>query len=712
MLPEAFGSRGAVMHKILLVTVFFSTAALAASNSIPPAPTTPFHETVFGTSIDDPYRWMEDPAKNAELVAWIKAASASSVAQLNALPLRPKFAATLDQAMRAGVRYSDVQSAGALIFFREQKPADRVPKLMVREAGRDRVLFDPEAGQTGVSAIGNYAVSPNGKIVAVHVSQGGAEVGAMHFIDVATGKEQGSALGPIWGEMPVTWLTATQIAYTRTTEDPKADPTQGMRAAVMPAGAAGQGQFILGPGVTPGPVIAPVEFPIVAKSPVSDLVVGMGVGARADARIFVATEKDVAAAKPVWRTIAEYDDRVSNPATLGNGLYLISTKNAPNGEVLRYEIGTNAVGKAQTVLPGGDLVLSDMIAARDGVYVQAQRDGIAHLIFLPGGRGPAREVKLPIDGDLSDLSTNLDGKSVTFGLNGWFTSTAFYRVTGGVVQPVGLASDSWDGARGMTSARDEAISADGTHVPMVVQLPSGGKGSGLPTILEGYGSYGINNIAPWYNPPALAWIAHGGAFAFCGTRGGNERGRGWHEDGREINKPKAHADFIACAEALEAKGYTSPAMLIATGTSAGGTLAPPSVLKRPDLFAALISRVAMVNASQLGAAENGANQFAEFGNPATKEGFDALRAQDAFLMIDDAKDIPDTLVTVGLNDKRVSPWMGAKFAAKAAAKFGDHRTILIRADDEAGHGIGSARDRLVAEWADTLAFAWDRTHRQ
>jgi prolyl oligopeptidase len=237
---------------------------------------------------------------------------------------------------------------------------------------------------------------------------------------------------------------------------------------------------------------------------------------------------------------------------------------------------------------------------------------------------------------------------------------------------------------------------------MVIQLPVGGKGAGLPMILEGYGSNGINNIAPWYNPPALAWLAHGGAYAFCGTRGGNERGRSWHEDGRETNKPKAHADFIACAEELEAKGYTSPAMLVATGTSAGGTPVPPSVPKRPDLFAGLISRVAIVNATRLGTAENGANQFAEFGNPGTKEGFSALAGQDAYLMMDSAKDLPDTLVTVGLNDRRVSPWMGAKFAARAAAKFGDHRMILIRADAEAGHGFGSARDNLVAEWVDTL----------
>jgi prolyl oligopeptidase len=119
----------------------------------------------------------------------------------------------------------------------------------------------------------------------------------------------------------------------------------------------------------------------------------------------------------------------------------------------------------------------------------------------------------------------------------------------------------------------------------------------------------------------------------------------------------------------------------------------------------------MVNATRLAVSENGANQFAEMGDPGTPEGFAGLVREDGYLALETAKDMPDTLVTVGLNDRRVSPWHGAKFAARARAKFGAHRLVLIRADAEAGHGIGSARDRLIAEWADTFAFAWSVTHR-
>jgi prolyl oligopeptidase len=197
--------------------------------------------------------------------------------------------------------------------------------------------------------------------------------------------------------------------------------------------------------------------------------------------------------------------------------------------------------------------------------------------------------------------------------------------------------------------------------------------------------------------------------AYCGVRGGGERGRAWHEGGRSANKPNGHADFIACAATLKAAGIAPIKGVVATGTSAGGALVPPAVLKEPDLFAAMVPRVAVLNASRIGAAANGANQFDEMGDPGTSEGFKALVVMDAYHQLATAKTMPDTLVTIGLNDKRVSPWMSAKFAARAQARFGDRRTVWLRAETDGGHGVGTAEGARVAEFADIFAFAWDRS---
>lgn len=279
---------------------------------------------------------------------------------------------------------------------------------------------------------------------------------------------------------------------------------------------------------------------------------------------------------------------------------------------------------------------------------------------------------------------------------------------GGVVREAGIGSATYAGAEKVEAIREEATSKDGTKVPLSIIVAKGAQRAGkLPTFLEGYASYGIPET-PYYSSRLIAWAERGGVYAICGARGGGDKGRAWHEAGRSANKPNAHADLIACAERLIELKLTVPAHLAVSGTSAGGLLAPPVALKRPDLFKVVVPRVAISNATRLAAARNGPNQYAEMGDPTTEAGFNALLAQDGYLMADTATDSPDWFITVGLNDRRVEPWMAAKLAAKALARFGDKHLVFIRADAEAGHGIGSTRDQTIEEWADTFSFLLNR----
>jgi len=218
----------------------------------------------------------------------------------------------------------------------------------------------------------------------------------------------------------------------------------------------------------------------------------------------------------------------------------------------------------------------------------------------------------------------------------------------------------------------------------------------------------MSSATAFYNRNAIAFIAEGGALAYCGVRGGGERGRPWHEAGRGLNKANGHADLIACAETLKANGISTARGPVVTGASMGGTLVSPAAIKKPETFAAMVPMVGVLNATRIGAAQNGANQFAEMGDPNTAEGFRALMGMDAYQMLRTARDIPDTLLTIGLTDNRVAPWMSAKFAARAADRF-PQRTVWLRADTQAGHGIGSAEDDVMALNADIYAFTWDRS---
>jgi prolyl oligopeptidase len=685
-------------------------AAQAAGPAIPPAPVVATDEVVFGHPVSDPYRWMEDPAREADVTAWLTAASAASASRLAALPERPAFAALLEEATRAGTTYAGAVSAGDRLFYLRTAAADQVAKLIARAGGRERILLDPAGPDGAVSAINNFSVSPDGRTIAVHVAAGGGEVGELVFLDVETGARKGQALGPVWGQMQAVWLGDDLVAYTRMADPaPGVDPLQNGRVALIRPGDPGPGQFMLGRGVAISPPFSPEEFLAVAASPVSSLVLAVGTGARADYRLRVASRAALIAGRPTWRDLAAYEDQVTGYALLDDFVYYLTTLADDHGVVMRRRVTAAGLGPAQEMLRGGDLILTSLEATRDGVYVAAQRDGGARLLFLPDGAGQAQEIPLPTESDITRMRADEQGGSLVLGLISWTTPQRFHRVTGDRMTTLNLASQGWArAAAGVGMVREEAVSQDGTRVPMVLLLPRGPRTGPLPTIVNGYGSYGITTTAPWYHARVLPWAVHGGVAVLCGVRGGGERGRAWHEAGRSAAKPNAHADFIACAETLIARGYTTPGQLAATGTSAGGLVAPPAAMKRPDLFAALVPRVAILNPTRLAFGSNGVNQFAEMGDPTTPEGFAALLAQDSYLMAGEAGDIPDTLITIGLNDRRVSPWEGAKFAARASARFGARRQVLVRAED-AGHGIGSSRDQQNAEWADIFAFVWDRT---
>ena len=695
------------MKPLCLAFLFLASAAAAA-----PPVALPVTETVHGIAITDEYRWMEDPAKAAEMGAWVLAESAKAHAALQALPERAAFAAQLEAVSSGLTRVRGVQVAGPVTVFRRTAAGDKTAKLIVREKGKERVLLDPNSASGAVLAINNVSLSPDGKRVAVHQAKGGGEVGEITIFDTKTGHSIGAPIDAVWGEFELQWIGDDWVTYTQMAPaGTRADPITGMRAFLKRVGDPGPGRQIFGPG-SDGPAFSEKDFPIVSGAPWSAWVIASGTGARVDANLWVARKADLIAGKPNWITLATLDDRVSSADIFGNAAFVWTTKTNGAGAIRRRPLAGPDTDAPATVFEGHDrLIITALAASKDGVYVGAQTDGVTRLFYSPDGQRKFSEIKLPIEaGEILDMRVSMDGSSVTLGLMGWLSNARTYRLVKDKIMDTGLGSQTWAGARQMQVERKEAKSADGTLVPLVVlrqkgPLPAGG----LPTMLEAYGGYGISSATPFYWRESMAWLARGGAMAYCGVRGGGERGRAWHEGGRSANKPNGHADFIACAATLKAEGIAPLKGVVAIGTSAGGALVPPAVLKAPGDFAAMVPRVAVLNASRIGAAANGANQFDEMGDPGTPDGFKALLAMDAYQLLTAAKTMPDTLLTIGLNDRRVSPWMSAKFAARAQARFGDTHTIWLRAETDGGHGIGTAEGARVAEFADIFAFAWDRS---
>jgi prolyl oligopeptidase len=255
----------------------------------------------------------------------------------------------------------------------------------------------------------------------------------------------------------------------------------------------------------------------------------------------------------------------------------------------------------------------------------------------------------------------------------------------------------------------KAKAADGTMIPMAILYKRGLKRDGTnPTLLDGYGAYGITNTEPFFNPSFLAWLERGGVVAFAGVRGGGEYGEEWHLAGKLGTKANTWRDFIVCAEYLIKEKYTSPGRLAGEGTSAGGILISNAVAERPDLFGAALIRVGVNNALRAEVTSNGVPNIPEFGSVKTEEGFKALLAMDGYSKVKDGQKYPAIMLTTGINDPRVEPWMSAKMAARLQAATASGKPVLLRVDYDAGHGIGSTKKQRDEELADSYAFLFQQ----
>ncbi len=202
----------------------------------------------------------------------------------------------------------------------------------------------------------------------------------------------------------------------------------------------------------------------------------------------------------------------------------------------------------------------------------------------------------------------------------------------------------------------------------------------------------------------LAWLERDGIFAVAHVRGGGEHGEEWHLGGKIATKPNTWKDFIACAEYLVKQGYTSPARLAGTGTSAGGITIGRAITERPELFRAAVPRVGVMNALCTEHEPGGPANIPEFGTTTDEAGFRALREMDALEHVQLGGKYPAVLLTVGIHDSRVEAWQPGKMAAALQERSGSGHPILLRVGFDAGHGMGLTKNQRVEETADIYSF--------
>jgi prolyl oligopeptidase len=699
-------------------TVLCSATWVFAQATPPVAPVKPVTDTYFGTAVTDPYRYMED-MKDPEVVGWMKAQADYTRGTLARVPQRDAILKEVTNfGDAAAARVSSVQVTGDSVYYLKRKADENIPKLYVRQAfaGKERLLVDPDrmpAPEGKHYAIDYFAASPDNKHLAYGISIGGSEESVLHVLDVATGKETGDVIDRANFGSP-SWLADGRLLYNRLQ---KLDPGMAVtakylnsRAYVHTLGTSPDSDPpILGLGLAPGVTVETAEIPVALNPIGSKYVFGLVInGVQNEFRLYVATVASLAGDRTPWTKVVDNSDDVTYADVMGDTLYLLTHKNASRFKVVSVSLAKPDLAGAHEVVPASEAVVTGIAAAKDALYVRRMNGGVSDFLrvaYAPGSK-PAL-IKLPFPGDVDGLTADPRRPGAVFNLGGWtrFGGYFEYDPKMGKVVDTGLQPQGkYDNPPDLVSSEVKATAKDGTLVPLSIVHKKGLKlGGSNPTILYGYGAYGISQT-PFYRPTFLPWFNRGGVLAVAHVRGGGEYGEDWHKAGYKQTKPNTWNDAIACAEWLVAHKYASPATIAIMGGSAGGIFVGRSITDRPDLFGAAVDEVPVSDLLRFESTANGAPNVPEFGTTKDEQLFKALLAMSPMHHVQDGVKYPAVLLTTGINDPRVDAWEAGKMAARLQAASTGGKPILLRIDYDAGHGFGSTKKSQYEERADTLAF--------
>ena len=686
---------------------------LSDAPAAPVARVEPVSDTYFGETITDNYRWMENP-KDPDWLPFLEGQNKHTRGVIDAIPGRDKLLSRIKEVTGDIVATSRVQEEGDYLFF-EQRPAGSESfKLFVRAGGKDRVLVDPTAidAAGGHYSLDWWSPSPGGKYVAYGLSKDGSEDSVLHILDAATGKDLPETIAntqygsPAWlddgsgffynqltspPESPDRYLNS-QALFHKLGDDPAKDPVLVKR------------------GLDPKLVFDDIQVPFIATSKGSGYAMLLLSDVRPDVRLYIAPVADAAAGKAKWTEVAKFEDEISGLEVDGDTLYLLTTKGAPRGRIIKTSLKAPSVARASEAVAQGETVLDSMALAKDGLYLRIMDGGIWKLKKLDKA-GKVSEIALPFDGTIGGVFANADRDGIKMSYGGWLAPTGIWQVdAAGAVSDTGITPKPDIDVSAYATTRGFATAKDGTKIPYSLIHKKDVKLDGSnPTWISAYGSYGAISYTPAFANRSLAFIDEGGIIGYANVRGGGEYGREWHLAGQKLNKANTWRDLIAVCEELIAKGYTSTPKLAIGGRSAGGITMGMALTERPDLFAAVVAGVGWHNPLRYPAEPNGWGEAPEWGDLREEEGYKAVKLIDSYQAVKDGTAYPAVLLTTGVTDPRVAPFHIAKMTARLQAATSSENPILLRVDFDAGHGMGSTRTQQDNEAADTYAFLLWRT---
>ena len=710
---------------ILFCLTIFLLVQCTTNNTMekpPVAPINTVEDLYFGKQVTDPYRYMED-LENPEVQQWIKGQANYAAKTLDEIPGRSNLLERLKE-LDGGKPYSTysiIRFIDGTLYYMKRMAGENIAKLYVRYAGNidEKLLIDPEkmTSEDGEHfSLRFYTPSPDGKYIVYGLDKGGAEETVLHILDTESGEHLAETIDRIepYYNKPRWMPDGSGFFYPRlqkvTADAPATEIYKKSRAYFHKLNTPVKNDIeIMGFDLSERVLLGEVDFPSIYIPASSKYAVAkVQHGDANEISIYTAPIKKLLKDDIPWVKVCDIDDEVTDFAIHGKDIYLQTAKDAPRFKVVRTSLKKPNIDKVKVVIEESGKVVDYIVATKDALYAGMLDGGFNQIARLGYDKGASTVLlDLPNNsaGYIVSASQQLDGVHIY--TNSWTKGSLIYRYNSKDKEFVDsglMPKGKYDDLPGLTSTEVKIKSHDGVLVPLSIIHKSDIIFDGNnPTLISGYGGYGIS-IGVFFNPLNIAWMERGGVYAIAHVRGGGEYGKEWHLAGQKLTKPNTWKDFIACAEYLIDKGYTSKERIAGQGGSAGGILIGRAITERPDLFAAAIINVGVLDAIRSETTTNGVPNIPEMGTVTNEDGFKGLYEMSSYHHVLDGVNYPAVLLTHGMNDPRVEPWMTAKMTARLQAATASGKPILFRVEYSAGHGIGSTRDQYLKEYADEFAF--------
>jgi len=674
--------------------------AMPTVSSYPETKTVAQQDNYHGTTVSDPYRWLEEESE--EVNAWVEAQNELARPYLAELPSKALYKERLT-ALWDYEKYSTPYMVNDKLFYTYNNGLQNQYVLYMADGlnGKPEVLIDPNTlSDDGTVSMASTELSPKASYLAYMLSDGGTDWKTIHIRETSNKSDLTDVIKGVKFSN-VAWLPdESGFFYSRYPENDAGefDDSQTVSIYFHAIGTA-QNEDAKVFSFDGKPTWNP--YPLVIQDG-ETLLISVFEGYEANGVYAKSLKEKNSKLIPIFD---KWDGRYDFIGEKEDTLFFTSTADAPTGKVVKVEFD-NGVQSSETVIESTSDTLNSVSLLGGKLFAQYLKDvkGQVSVFDLSGKQ-------------IDDISFSDIGS-----VNGFYgdetADTTFYKLTGFTNPGQVYAYDVQSGESTLFKRIDTGInyddyvtkqvfytSKDGTKVPMFIVHKKGLKLDGNnKTLLYGYGGFNIS-LKPSYSVSRMVWVEQGNVLAIANLRGGGEYGQQWHKAGTKLNKQNVFDDFIAAGEYLVESGYTNPQKMGIQGGSNGGLLVGATLTQRPDLFAAALPAVGVLDMLRYHTPSANARAWSsDYGLSENNDEFEALYAYSPVHNTEPGTCYPATLVTTGDHDDRVVPWHSYKFAAQLQADQGCDNPVLLRVETRAGHGAGTPTWMRIEGYADQWAF--------